>query len=288
MLYPEKYETGSGGFVWQNIAPIPWISDLRLHIHYAHYMETDQQWSGDQFVNHYNRIYYVTEGRAELVFSQETIIMEPGYLYLIPPYSLNSHHCKQTLKFYWVHFHALVQGDLDLFSIFSQPKKIAITQNKQVTDDLNIIVQSIHQAPNTAAGVLTRNAHLASLLTPFVAQMTSASENKDALAYRKLLPTLKHIHDNLAKPLKVADLAAQANMSSEHFSRIFKNQFNISPKRYILLKRIDLAKQFLLLSQTPVSQIAPKTGFLDVYHFSKIFKQEVGVSPLNYQKHYRK
>lgn len=287
LLYPEKYETGSGGFVWKNISPIPWISDLRLHLHYAHFMQTDQSWSGNHFINHYNRIYFVVKGQAELSFNDETLLMEPGYLYLIPPYSLNSHACSGQLEFYWLHFHALVNGDLDLFSIFAQPKKIKVEQPNTVISYFKEIITSVHKESDSATGIIRRNALLSQLMIPFVEQMSKYASGQDPLAYNQLLPILKSIQDKLSEPLKVKDLADQANMTPEHFSRRFKSQFNISPKRYILLKRIDLAKQFLLLSRLSVSQIATKTGFPEVYHFSKVFKQEVGLSPLNYQKHYR-
>ncbi|MER2490727.1 AraC family transcriptional regulator [Catenovulum sediminis] len=288
MIKPEKFETGSGGFVWQNISSDSIFSDLRMHLYYAYYMQTDSSWAGSQFVNHYNRIYYVESGEAELYFNKQSIKMRPGHLYLIPPYTLNSHTCSGKLNFYWAHFHALVSGDLDLFSLFAEPKEIKANDPAAVQSQFDNLVESVARHPDKPSEIFNRNSLLNQLLLPFINDMGERLSQADYVGYTQFLPVLQHIQNNLASSLKVGELAELANMSLEHFSRRFKYEFNISPKRYILQKRMGLAKQLLLLSGLSISQIAISCGFPDVYHFSKTFSHEMGRSPKSYRLNYKK
>ncbi|WP_111977241.1 helix-turn-helix domain-containing protein [Algibacillus agarilyticus] len=291
MILPEKFETGSGGFVWQNILTDSILSSLRLHVYYAYFMQTNAQWSGSQFVNHYNRLYFVTEGEAVLCFKDHELIMKPGYLYLIPPYSLNSHYCDKKLNFYWIHFHALIEGDLDLFSLFGQPQALKVDDFSLTCDAFDNIVKSANTETsliNSPTALLERNMNLTHLLLPFIDKMMSNNQEAQHSGYLRFLPILKYIQNHLHENILIKSLAAELDLSIEHFSRLFKQELNISPKRYILQKRMALAKQLLLLDSIPVSDVAQRTGFADVYHFSKIFKQEVGVAPSYYRNQFKR
>lgn len=283
----DEFETGSGGFVWSNISANTLFSELRLHVYYAYYMQTDSRWTGTQFVNHYNRIYYVTDGEAVLEFDGFNIVMKPGHLYFIPPYSLKSHSCTEHLSFYWVHFHALIDGDLDLFSLFAQPKEIKVDSVDKTLACLTQLTESVDAGEAQVAGVLKRNMLLTELLLPFTDDIVEQVKQQAISGYMRFLPVLKYIQAHLSDTLSIKLLAEQMNMSAEHFSRSFKQQINISPKRYILQKRISLAKQLLLLNNLSISDVADKTGYLDVYHFSKNFKQEVGLSPSKFKSEYK-
>lgn len=283
----DKLETGTSGFVWRNISANNLFAELRLHVYYAYYMQTDNSWSGTQFMNHYNRIYYVEAGEAVLNFDGYDIVMKPGHLYFIPPHTLKSHACEKYLSFYWVHFHALIDGDLDLFSLFAQPKEIEVDSIEKTLSCFKQLTESVEQAQTQASAALQRNMLLTELLLPFTDDIVEQVNQQAVSGYMRFLPVLKYIQAHLADALSINTLAVQMNMSTEHFSRSFKQHINISPKRYILQKRISLAKQLLSLNHLSISEIADKTGYLDVYHFSKNFKQEVGISPSKFKAKYK-
>ncbi len=72
---------------------------------------------------------------------------------------------------------------------------------------------------------------------------------------------------------------AQSGISSRHFSTLFRNNFVITPNRYLTVRRIEHAKQMLETKSLTVSEIAELCGFSDVYYFSKVFKQICGIPP---------
>ena len=56
--------------------------------------------------------------------------------------------------------------------------------------------------------------------------------------------------------------------------------------RHLINIRIKNAKQLLVDTSLPLSEIAEKTGFENGYYFSTAFKKEVGLSPSEYRKTY--
>ena len=90
---------------------------------------------------------------------------------------------------------------------------------------------------------------------------------------------IEYIHDNLAHQLTLAELSFLANMSSYHFSRIFKQATGMAPHQYVLHTRIERAKGLLLQGKFSIAEVAMRVGFFDQSHFTRYFKQIVGVTP---------
>lgn len=89
-----------------------------------------------------------------------------------------------------------------------------------------------------------------------------------------------YISQNLASSIRTCDLAAQLNLSSSHFSHVFKQTFGITPLAYIARKRIEAAREMMLATDQPLTQIAYAHGFCDQSHFTRTFRRETGLSPL--------
>lgn len=283
-MQPHTLETGSSGFVWQNLTPDEIFSRVQFHVYTAFEMHTNERWAGSQFVNHYNRIYFVKSGEAELVFKHKTMLMKPGHLYLIPPYQLLSHQCSGDLHFMWTHFQAKLDDAIDLFMFYGEAMMIDCAALAHIEDHFLDLIEAIKD--KSVSAIFERNRLLLNLLSPFFS--TFEKDNQKVMPFRHtdLLPAFELLNNNIANPPDISELAEMMGFSKEHFSRKFKAAFNISPKRYLSKKRIDLAKQYLLLDNDLIDNIAAKCGFCDIYHFSRIFKQEVGVSPSVFRREY--
>lgn len=90
----------------------------------------------------------------------------------------------------------------------------------------------------------------------------------------------QYIGDNLATAIRTCDLAAQLSLSSSHFSHVFKQTFGITPLVYVARKRIEAAREMMLSTDQPLTQIAHAHGFCDQSHFTRTFRRETGLSPL--------
>jgi AraC-like DNA-binding protein len=81
----------------------------------------------------------------------------------------------------------------------------------------------------------------------------------------------------------VIELANKALLSEKYFSRMFKKQVGVSPKRYQLNSRLHHAKD-LLYEGCSVKETAFELGYNDPFVFSKQFKMFFGISPVNFNQ----
>lgn len=100
-------------------------------------------------------------------------------------------------------------------------------------------------------------------------------------AHAPLGQALAYMHENFSAPVQLEDLSRAAFLSSSHFQRRFKQEFAISPMRYIQSLRIDKAKELIIRGNT-MTEVALATGFYDQSHFNKYFKMLVGMRPSAY------
>ena len=94
----------------------------------------------------------------------------------------------------------------------------------------------------------------------------------------------KYIEQNYHKPIDLNSIADHFSFSSSYLTKIFLKYTKITPSKYILNYRINIAKQLLGDSSLSVNMVANMVGYTDPFHFSKSFKQVVGVSPAGYRE----
>lgn len=101
---------------------------------------------------------------------------------------------------------------------------------------------------------------------------------------------MNYLEQHISDPeLSNETLATHLGISEVYFRKLFKAQYGMTPKQYILDVRIGKAKQLLPDRTYSVTAIAEQCGFSGVYHFCKIFKQKTGLTPTEYaeQNHYK-
>jgi AraC family transcriptional regulator len=104
---------------------------------------------------------------------------------------------------------------------------------------------------------------------------------QSALPSRRLVA---FIDEHLGSDIGIATLAALAGYSPDHFTRLFKQSFGLSPYQYILQRRVERAKSLLRDRQHSIAEVAMQCGFASQAHFHTTFKARIGVTPGVYRK----
>lgn len=84
----------------------------------------------------------------------------------------------------------------------------------------------------------------------------------------------------------LAKLAAMANLSPRHLTRLFHDELDTTPARYVELIRFDTAKDLLDAGHS-VTDTALRSGFGSAETLRRAFVQRLGVSPRAYQQRFR-
>ena len=88
-----------------------------------------------------------------------------------------------------------------------------------------------------------------------------------------------YLRENVGEPVRMKSLAQMVSLSVGHFCRAFKQSFGKTPHAYLTGLRIDRAKEMMLSTAEPLSQIALACGLADQSHLSKAFRRCVGETP---------
>jgi AraC-like DNA-binding protein len=90
------------------------------------------------------------------------------------------------------------------------------------------------------------------------------------------------VEEHLEASLTLGQMAAVARLSVYHFARQFKAATELPPHQYVILRRVERAKQ-LLHGDLSLAEVAACAGFSAQSQFSDHFKRLVGVAPRQFQ-----
>ncbi|MBO5317837.1 MAG: helix-turn-helix transcriptional regulator, partial [Oscillospiraceae bacterium] len=92
---------------------------------------------------------------------------------------------------------------------------------------------------------------------------------------------LKYIAEHLSEALSLDVLADRFYVSKYYLSHAFTREVGVSVYRYLMMRRLLLARQ-LLLAGEPAGQVCRSCGFSDYTSFYRAFKSEYGISPRDF------
>ncbi|WP_295117168.1 AraC family transcriptional regulator [uncultured Chitinophaga sp.] len=98
--------------------------------------------------------------------------------------------------------------------------------------------------------------------------------------YLPVIASVKHyVNNHFTDDISLTQLAAVGNLSSFHFSRVFKQLTGVTPYTYLL--RVRLAQATIQIKNThqPITAIAFAAGFNSLEHFSASYKNVYGKAP---------
>lgn len=90
------------------------------------------------------------------------------------------------------------------------------------------------------------------------------------------------IDQQLATPLDNKHLAHRLNMSLSRLHNVFQTEFEMTPQKYVMQRRMQWARHWLSQGCKPIGVIALDLGFADTASFSHAFHRYCGCSPSQY------
>ncbi len=106
---------------------------------------------------------------------------------------------------------------------------------------------------------------------------------KGGLPGHRLKRVLDYIADSLEGNISLSQLAAIAGMSPHYFSELFKQSTGHAPHNYVLVQRIERAKQKLRDPRRSIIDAGLDAGFQNSSHFARMFRKLVGTTPSKYR-----
>ncbi|MDR1274655.1 MAG: AraC family transcriptional regulator, partial [Odoribacteraceae bacterium] len=90
---------------------------------------------------------------------------------------------------------------------------------------------------------------------------------------------LDYLNENYMYDLSPEDMANFTGRSLATFKRDFKKLSNLSPQKWIIQKRLEVAQSKIKNENRKVSEVCYEVGFKNLSHFSRVYKETFGVAP---------
>jgi AraC-like DNA-binding protein len=89
-----------------------------------------------------------------------------------------------------------------------------------------------------------------------------------------------HLQGNI----RIAELATACQLSSSHFSRCFRQSFGTSVHQWLIMLRINIAKDLLRQPGLSLAEVGFRSGFCDQAAFTRAFTKLEGITPFRWRK----
>jgi AraC-like DNA-binding protein len=232
------------------------------------------------------RLYRNDDDGAYVDHKDDRCDLRAGQFYFLP--AGVRFDCANTadVRHFYVHFDVIGIPGMVMREVFSRPirvgpmaPEIADTAAERSGLGFEETVAVVRQLRIKALIYAALAEYLESLPAPLLAHF-----GQFTAALTRVLPAIEHIEEHIAEPLGNALLSGLCHMSGAHFIRTFHAAVGTSPGRYVLERRIALAEQALLFTESSIEQIAEGLGFGNRFYFSRVFSRQVGTSPAAFRK----
>jgi AraC-like DNA-binding protein len=92
----------------------------------------------------------------------------------------------------------------------------------------------------------------------------------------------QYLDTQKTRVVRSAELEAVTGLTRYDLARQFRAMCGTSPYRYLLLRRLDFAREQLARDR-PLVEVAIRAGFADQAHFSRVFRATFGLTPARYR-----
>ena len=91
---------------------------------------------------------------------------------------------------------------------------------------------------------------------------------------------LDFMESNYMNDISMEEIANYTGRSLSTFKRDFKKCSILSPREWLIRRRLEAAHELIRQGGLKVSDVCFKVGFKNLSHFSKIYKETYGVPPI--------
>ena len=278
--------------------PIDKLRLLTLNVGLANHCG---DWNWKNVRSPFARLYYVTEGTAQVEMSSCVYTLKPNHLYFIPAYTTHSYICDSKFSHYYIHIYEDQQSETSMFDKWDFPVEVSANDtdlglvkrlceinpflklpqsNPDAYDNHQTLISNLElNRRRPFCDKVESRGILFILMSRFLKYATPKTDVRDD----RIQMSLTYIRKNIGSRLNIEQLADKACMSKDHYIRVFKNETGETPNAYITKRKMEKAELTLLTTDLPVKSIADLLGYDDYSYFNRIFRKNSGMTPLQYR-----
>lgn len=242
-----------------------------------------------------HEISYIVSGRGFFEQSGERTAVSAGDIIISPCSGPHAIYAAENESLYYAYtafrfLDAGLPGDDTIASVFRSPDQIVCQDHSDIYRHYRSCIDEFHRPAE--GNRLVIEASLLQIIVwtcrnltnfPMHSEYEMLTKSPGSLVYR----IMKHIDQNIGKPLTVSDIADSMGYSTYYISHLFREKTGSTLQDYITNRKVETAREYLDLNRFSMTQIAEKLGYPNLQSFSRVFRKKTGLSPTAYAKKHK-
>ena len=279
----------------EHLNPIVLNTGLAVH---------DADWNWKNVNSPFTRLYCVTEGAAQVQLDDGLHDLTPGHLYIIPAFCQHTNICHGHFVHYYLHLYEDSRADenrleqwdfpfeieagsleLELFRRLCEitPQMILAQSDPATYDNHPTLMRTLVKNRQLAFGDLVE---IRGIVLQLLARFFRKARRKNTAQDERIGKAIVYIRKHMDKDIRLETLAGRACLSKDHFIRLFRQEMNTTPLKYLNRKKMEKAHLLRLTENLSVKEVAYRLAFEDYSYFNRLFKKVTGMTPQEYRRKY--
>lgn len=240
-------------------------------------------------------IYYLVSGDVTYVIEGKLCRVMPGDLLLVSPNELHQVSIQSGREAYERYVLWIDQAEVRRLSSQNSdleqglnPFHFGYTNLLRLTQEQRELIRNLMEAVYQESG----NDHFGgdilrrSLISALLVQINRIAQQRPEIqetvrSSRIVADVVDFVNGNYQERLTLDNLAERFYVSKYHLSHEFQRHMGTGVYKYILKKRLQIARQLLAAGEHP-SHVSTHCGFADYAGFYRAFISEYGIAPRDY------
>lgn len=212
-----------------------------------------------------------TAGRARIYTNGKSFDLKENEYIFIYFHEIEKYRSLSHLWGYeWVNFEANIHSEFEINKIYTS----GLTENESIAFEKLI----------TAGKNAENKSYINSLFLSFFYIVTKENQSdidniSKSNSIRLIDEICAFIQQKIFEKITVGDVALFFNVTPRRLHQIFAKELGISPKQYIVNKKMEEGYRLLVQTSYPINKISEALAFSSSYHFSNEFRKTFNQTP---------
>lgn len=226
-------------------------------------------------------IEYVLSGSGNIVENNKTFHVKAGDVFILHARNYQEQYPDPDVAWskIWVQLSGhMVPQLLKAYDLST----VNVIPNFDLEEDLRKITEIIK--PDTEIETIDREGPR--LLLALIQKIhEELCQRNEILRQQTMAQKIRDIIDSVPDGnITVEQLCKDTNFSKRHLNRLFKEEYGLTPKEYILNRRLAIIQSLLKRTNLSIKEIAEKLHFCNAAYLSRFYHEQTGTTALEYRK----
>ncbi|MDO5132016.1 MAG: AraC family transcriptional regulator [Eubacteriales bacterium] len=233
-------------------------------------------------------ITYLLDGHAELTTEGISHTMVKGEFSVVDAGKIHEFYCPHE------YMQLVIYIDNEYIASFTENRRdyLILCDRTEVTEDLvepylricTSLGELVQLCINHPFGYRVQGESLIlgilfELLSRFSIPLSRDDLPEPSKDQKRIKEIVSYIEANYDRPITLEEISRRFGLSSEYFSRFFKNKIGISFKKHLNQVRLSHIYHDLCSSDAPIMEIVEQHGFTNYKLFNRMFREAYGTTP---------